>query len=143
MIARKMKLVLFVSSMIFVTSCATKQKTVALGGGIGATGGAALGAIADPGKNGEYRTRNIVVGAALGGMAGLITGSVVGDKMDKARKESFEQGRKAQPSPGEMPKIKDAVVETQWVPAKRVGNRFIEGHFEYLIAEPARWEDGQ
>ena len=56
-----------------MSGCATQSKSIGLGGAIGAGTGAVLGGIADPGKNGEYRTRNVVVGAALGGMAGMVT----------------------------------------------------------------------
>jgi hypothetical protein len=128
---------------ILAEGCATKEKTVALGGGIGATGGAVLGSIADPGRNGEFRTRNVVVGAALGAMTGLIAGSVIGDRQEQERKKGFEEGKSAAPTPGEPPKIKNAVVETLWIKGHRSGNRFVEGHFEYVIREPARWEDDQ
>jgi hypothetical protein len=50
-----------VFSVSAVVGCATQNKSAGLGGLIGATGGAALGGIADPGKNGEYRTRNVIV----------------------------------------------------------------------------------
>ncbi len=50
------------------------QREKANGGGIGATSGAMIGGIADPGRNGEYRTRNIILGSAIGGMAGMIAG---------------------------------------------------------------------
>ena len=69
-------------SLILTTGCATANKSVGLGGAVGAGTGAVLGGIVDPGKNGEFRTRNIVIGAALGGMAGMITGAVIHKQMD-------------------------------------------------------------
>lgn len=129
--------------LVALNGCATKEKTVALGGGIGATGGAVLGSIADPGRNGEYRTRNVVVGATLGAMTGHVAGSLLADRQEQDRKKAFDQGKSAAPVPGEPPKIKDAVIESQWVKGHRAGNRYIDGHFEYIIREPARWEDEQ
>ena len=60
-------LIHIIAFSLAIAGCATQSKSIGLAGGIGAGGGAILGGIADPGKNGEYRTRNVVVGAALGG----------------------------------------------------------------------------
>lgn len=40
---------------------------------------------------------------------------------------------------GSMPQLTNPKVESRWVEARTVGNRYIEGHFEYIIAEPLRW----
>lgn len=126
-----------------LTGCATPNKSAGLGGLFGAGAGAALGGIADPGKNGEYRTRNVIVGAALGGMAGLIAGSVIHEETDAQKKEAFQKGRASAPqvNTGAMPSLKGAKVESRWIEGRVVGNRYIEGHFEYIIVEPARWDN--
>lgn len=129
-----------------ITGCATPNKSAGLGGTIGAGSGALLGGIADPGNKNEFRTRNVVVGAALGGMAGLIAGSVIHDETEKQKKEAFLKGRASAPrgvSQGVMPSLKSPQVESRWVEGKVQGNRYIEGHFEYLITEPARWDDSK
>lgn len=129
---------------LFLNGCATANRSVGLGGVIGAGTGAVLGGIIDPGKDGEYRTRNVIVGAALGGMAGMITGSVIQKNTEKQKQEAFLKGQaSASPPPqaGAMPTLKPARVESKWIEAHPVGtNRWVEGHFEYLIVEPARWE---
>lgn len=124
------------------TGCATQNKSAALGGLIGAGAGVALGGIADPGRNGEYRTRNVVIGGALGGMTGLIAGSLIHDEMDSQKKEAFLKGRATAPQvpTGAVPSLKNAKVESRWIEGRAVGNRYIEGHFEYVIVEPARWD---
>ncbi len=126
-----------------LTGCATSGKSVALGGAIGAGTGAVLGGIADPGKNGEYRTRNVVVGSALGGMAGMMAGSILYESTEDQKREAFLKGQASapQPKPGAMPSLKNPRVESRWVEGRIVGNRYIEGHFEYIIIEPARWEE--
>ncbi len=129
----------------FLSGCATQGKSVGLGGAVGAGTGAALGGIADPGKNGEYRTRNVIVGAALGGMAGMIAGDALYKNTEKEKREAFLKGRASAPplQAGAMPTLKPARVESRWIEGHLVGtNRWVEGHFEYLIVEPARW-DGQ
>ncbi|MGE4130522.1 MAG: hypothetical protein AB7F86_02745 [Bdellovibrionales bacterium] len=128
--------------MMSVVGCATQNKSAGLGGLIGATGGAAIGGIADPGKNGEYRTRNVVIGAALGGMAGLIAGSALHDEMKTRESAAYSKGQADTPkATGSMPSLKNATVESRWVEGHASGNRYIDGHFEYIISEPARWDE--
>lgn len=137
-------LIHLIALTLAMMGCATQNKSAGLGGAIGAGTGALLGGIADPGKKGEYRTRNVMVGAALGGMAGLIAGSVIHEETEKQKKEAFLQGRASAPrsaSQGAMPSLKSPRVESHWIEGKIQGNRYIEGHFEYVIVEPARWED--
>lgn len=124
------------------SGCATQNKSAGLGGLIGAGTGAALGGIVDPGKNGEYRTRNVIVGGAVGGMAGLIAGSVIHDEMDSQKKDAYLKGRASAPQApaGAMPSLKNAKVESKWIEGRVTGNRYIEGHFEYIIVEPTRWD---
>ena len=130
------------SLVMFSPGCTTTNKSVGLGGAIGAGTGAMLGGIADPGKDGEFRTRNVIVGTFLGGMAGMITGSVLHREMDEQKKEAFLKGRSSSPPPqaGVMPSLSQAKVRTEWVESRVSGNRFVEGHFEYVIEEPSRWD---
>lgn len=129
---------------LVLSGCATSGKSVGLGGLLGAGTGAVLGGIADPGRKGEYRTRNVIVGAAIGGAAGMVAGSVVHDETERQKKEAFETGRASAPqggSQGAMPDLKNPKVESRWIEGRIQGNRYIEGHFEYIIVEPARWEE--
>lgn len=138
-------LIHLIALTLAMMGCATQNKSVGLGGALGAGTGAALGGIADPGKNGEYRTRNVVVGAALGGMAGMIAGSVIHTETEKQKKEAFLKGRASAPQAkqGAMPDMKSPRVETRWIEGRIQGNRYIEGHFEYVIVEPARWDENR
>lgn len=130
---------------LVMVGCATQNKSAALGGAIGAGTGAVLGGIADPGKNNEFRTRNVVVGAALGGMAGMIAGSVLHEETEKQKKEAFLKGRASAPQAeqGAVPSLKNPKVETRWIEGRIQGNRYIDGHFEYIIIEPARWDENR
>jgi hypothetical protein len=127
------------------TGCATQGKSLALGGAIGAGAGAIAGGIADPGKDGEHRTRNVVVGSALGGVAGVVAGGLLYDAGEDKRREGYEAGKKSstKPQAGAMPALSQPKVEARWVESKVVGNRYVEGHFEYVITEPTRWEGAE
>ena len=127
---------------LFNAACATQGRSTALGGLIGATGGAVLGGIADPGKKGEYRTRNVIIGASIGGIAGLVAGSSLHDEIKTREAQAYAKGRSSSPRQvaGDMPSLKEAKVESRWIEGRVVGNRYIEGHFEYIITEPTRWD---
>ncbi len=127
-------------SVALLSACTTAGKSVGAGAAIGAVGGASIGGIADPGQNGEYRTRNVVVGATLGTMIGALSGAVLHEKMAAAKKGAFEKG-KASPTanPSGQPKLTEPKVEAHWMEGRAQGNRYIEGHWEYVILEPARW----
>jgi hypothetical protein len=128
-----------------LNGCATQGKSVAAGGAIGAGSGMAIGAIADPGRNGEYRTRNVIIGGVLGGMTGMVAGSLIHQSNEKQKAESFKAGQAAAPviDSSEQPKLIPAQWRAEVIEAKRIGNRFFPRHIEYVITDPARWEDGQ
>lgn len=133
---------IYLAAFALATGCATQNKSAGLGGLIGATGGAALGGIVDPGKNGEYRTRNVVIGATIGGMTGLVAGSALHQEIKEREAKAYANGRTSAPrqATGAMPSLREAKVESRWIEGRVVGNRYIEGHFEYIISEPTRWD---
>ena len=126
------------------TGCATQGKSVALGGAMGAGAGAIAGGIADPGKDGEYRTRNVIIGSAIGGVAGVAAGALLHNNSEDKKREAYSQGQSEEKAKhaksGVAPTLTNPQVEARWVEGKVIGNRFIDGHFEYVITEPARWE---
>jgi hypothetical protein len=126
-----------------MSGCATEGKSVGFGAMVGAGTGAALGGVMDPGKKGQYRTRNVIVGSALGAMTGMIAASAIHKDQEAEKRDAFLKGKASAPTPvqGAMPALKSPKVETHWIEGRVVGNRFIEGHFEYVITEAARWED--
>jgi hypothetical protein len=128
--------------ILISSGCSSLGKSMGLGAGVGAGTGAILGGIADPGKNGKYRTRNVVIGATLGGLAGMATGSAIHGMKEDERKKGYIAGKhsKSTVAQGLAPNLKDPKVETRWVEGRAVGNKYIEGHFEYIIAEPTRWD---
>lgn len=89
---------------LLLKGCATPNQSAGL------NGGAIAGGLSDPKKDGNYRTRNVVIGQTKG----------IG-----------------------TPLLKDPRVEARWVDSKVTGSRYVEGHFEYQIIEPAQWESRQ
>lgn len=129
----------------FTSGCATQGKSIGLGGAIGAGTGAILGGIVDPGKNGQYRTRNVIIGAGVGAIAGSIAGATLHENNERDKELAYLKGRESKNSSTAQatPSLQQPKVEAQWVESKVIGNRYIEGHFEYIITEPTRWEAPQ
>lgn len=129
---------------ITISGCATQSKSTAMGGIVGAGSGAVLGGIIAPGKNGEYRTRNVIIGSAIGGIAGAFAGSSIFENNEKKKQEAYENGQKdaktAFSKQGNMPELKEPKVEAKWIEGRAIGNRYIDGHFEYVIIEAAHWD---
>lgn len=137
--------IIFMIGLNLLTSCATQNKSLALGGTIGAGTGAIIGGIADPGKDGQYRTRNVIIGTSVGAVAGMATGALIHSNIEDKKHEAYDQGKtdaiKKQQASGTMPNLKNPKIEARWMEGKVIGNRYIDGHFEYVIIEQARWEE--
>lgn len=128
-----------------LVGCATQNKSLALGGALGVGTGAIIGGIADPGKDGQYRTRNVIIGSSIGGMAGMATGAFINSNIEDKKHDAYEKGKSdaatKQQVSGNMPNLKNPKVEARWIDGKITGNRYVDGHFEYVIIEQARWEE--
>jgi len=136
-----MRKIFLVSVSLAIAGCATQNKSVGLGAALGGGTGALVGSIADPGRRGENRTRNVILGSAVGAMVGAVAGGILHDDSEKKKKEAFLKGQASAPTPdGSPPSLSAPRVETKWIEGRVQGNRYIEGHFEYIIIEPARWD---
>jgi hypothetical protein len=131
--------------LLSISGCATENKSVGAGAAVGALGGAAIGGIADPGHNGEFRTRNVIVGATLGAMAGAVSGSLIHKHQEDEKAKAFENGKKSPPlsNDGTPPKLSDPKIEARFIDGKAQGNRYVGPHWEYILVEPPRWTEGQ
>jgi hypothetical protein len=127
--------------LLLQSGCSSFRKSVGLGTAVGAGTGAVIGGILD--KDGKYRTRNIIVGAGLGATAGGFLGASAFEGNEKDKELAFLKGKEAErkSTKGQAtPELQQPRVEAVWIESKVVGNRYIEGHFEYVIVEPTRWE---
>jgi hypothetical protein len=138
----KLKATLCLGTSLFLSACETRDQSKGLGGAVGASLGGIAGGLSNPGKDGEYRTRNIILGSALGGMGGLMAGGMIHGETQQQKAEAYGEGKKASQTldKGGAPSLKEPKVEARWVESRVQGNRYIEGHFEYIITEQAQWE---
>ena len=136
---RKIQNATMVVVLMLATACASKNKSLGAGGLIGVAVGGGIGA-AIPDQSGNERVRNVVIGSAIGGTAGLLMGAAA----YKNELKQYEYQKKAPNYPLDPPippSLKKAKVESRWIESKIGGNRFIGGHWEFIIIEPAGWEE--
>jgi outer membrane lipoprotein SlyB len=129
------------STLIFQTGCSSMGKSAGLGSALGAGTGAALGGII--GQDGKYRTRNVIIGASVGAIAGGFAGSAIHESNERDKELAYLKGKESERKSSKKqstPSLQEPKVEAVWVESKVVGNRYIDGHFEYIITEPTRWE---
>ncbi len=126
------------AALVFITGCATQSTSRVAGVAIGSVGGAAIGGVLS--ADGKSQTRNVIIGATLGGVAGGLMGDHFYNKKEQEKKDAFLKGQRAATAQGQAPNVKPPKVETYWIEGKVVGNRYIEGHYEYVISEPSRWD---
>ncbi len=137
----KFALIVLLSVLLLQTGCSSVGKSVGLGSAIGAGTGATIGSIV--GKDGKYRTRNVIIGAGVGAVAGGFAGSAIHENNERDKELAFLKGKEAERKSAKTqtpPALQEPKVEAVWVESKVVGNRYIDGHFEYIITEPTRWE---
>lgn len=131
--------------MLFIQGCASTGRATLLGAGVGATAGAGVGMLADPGKKGQNRARNVIIGGALGGLLGAGAGYVTQELVEKGNNEAYARGKEdAQKKAGNAsatgtPVLIPPRVESRFVDDVVKGNTFVPAHVEYQIVEPARW----
>lgn len=137
----KLASLMFAPILLLQSGCTSLKKSMGLGSAIGAGAGAAIGGVLN--HDGKYRTRNVIVGAGLGAAAGGFVGASVFESNERDKELAFLKGKEVERKAlkGQAaPSLEPPRVEALWVESKIVGNRYIEGHFEYVITEPTRWE---
>lgn len=131
---------------LLLGGCSTLGESTLLAAGIGAVAGSGLGLMLPPGKHGQYRARNVIVGGALGGLLGAGSGFLAHELIDKSNKQAYDKGQMAgqKSIPGYVPASGQPTlvpprVETRFVEDIVRGGVFVPAHVEYSIIEPARW----
>ena len=135
---------------LLLSGCATVEKSTLLGGVIGSFVGGSLGSLANQDRGSEQRATGLLVGAAAGGALGALIGNQSYKDQEKKKLpsgvtygapnlEMFGSGNEKEKGP----KLRPAQVRVRYVEDQVKDGVFIPAHFEYEIAEPARWEKGK
>lgn len=128
---------------LMITACSTMEKSVLFGSTVGFGVGAGIGGGMNP-ENGR------LPGAAIGTLLG---GLIAWDAYKKKEAKDKVKSPEIPPPPvefsgssnssGNTPKLRPAQVRVRYVEDQVKDGTFIPAHFEYEIAEPAKWENGK
>lgn len=116
-----------------VDGCATMKSNTFIGATVGATAGAVTGTvIGAPYHSGTGTLIGAASGAAIGALIGYLT-------QPKAAADSQGPDAKAMKlEPGD-PAFTSPEVRRVWVPDKIEGNKFIKGHFMFVLERSSVW----
>lgn len=122
------------AAVALVTSCASVQDSLLIGGAVGATAGGLVGNHAT-----EHDSKGTAIGAATGAAFGALFG-YLGYK-DARRKERDQEAKlNALKGKPKYPSVSAPEVRAIWVPDKIENDQFVSGHYLYQIDKPAAFK---
>jgi hypothetical protein len=122
-----MRLLLLIS--LFFTACASQTQSALLGAAVGGGVGGAIGQIDS--RNFKGTATGLLVGASIGSLVGLLAG--------KDQEKKIPESKPVKPDDSEFPPLTKPKLRSMWVPDKIEGNKYIKGHFIYVIEDPGNW----
>lgn len=126
-------LIVTIILVLNLCSCASKDKSILLGAGMGGTLGAILGHQMGRG-NPNGKAIGAVSGAALGGFVGY------GGWRDKSKRNKKSPAKEKQELEKQFaPMLKRPKVKMYWVPHQIRGRKFIERHRVWEIESSGSW----
>ena len=143
----KRLLVFSATLSLLLSGCATPEKSIFLGSGIGFGIGAGVGAMVNSNQSSEQQATGALVGALIGAVAGGFIGN---ESYKDQKKKDLAKGYDptaarldmfgtAASSPAK-PTLKPAQVRVRYVEDQVKDGTFIPAHFEYDISDQAHWE---
>ena len=130
-----MKNIFLIIISITLSACASMQKSTILGAVIGSTVGGLLGNTAG---NHDNRGQSTLIGASLGaGLGGLIGYSSYQEKEKKDQQAVLKDN----PLNLKAPSLTSPKVRRVWVPSKIEGDKYIDGHYMYVIEKTSTWSE--
>lgn len=118
---------------MFLSSCATLKSNTFIGAAIGASAGAVSGTvIGAPNHSATGTLIGAASGAALGALIGYIT-------EPKTPSSSSSTASNLNLSEDTDPKFSTPEVRRVWVPDQIDGNKYVKGHYMYILERGSVW----
>lgn len=115
---------------VILNGCASTSKSVLLGSAIGGAVGGMIGQ--DQSHNSQGTAVGLAIGAGLGSLVGYL-----------AHKDKQKAADKLEPKPQSdeynFPALTRPKLKSVWVPDKIEGNKYIKGHWIYVIEDAGSW----
>ncbi len=129
-----MKPLIIITLSILLTSCSTLGQSVGLGASLGGTAGALIG---NASGQGNQRDKSTLQGAAIGAGLGALIGWAGFAGKQKKEDSKVQDVRLEQSTPSlTAPKVRRV-----WVPAQIEGEKYIDGHYMYVIEKTSAWSN--
>lgn len=117
--------------VIGVCGCATMGESVGLGAAIGGTTGAVIGNQAGSGSTrGASTFQGALIGAGFGALIGYL-----GKHFEKKKEDKIQ----LMPDVKGTPMLTAPRVRRVWIPAEIDGEKYIDGHYIYVIEKSSSW----
>lgn len=129
---KKYKLGLHIINIVILMtqiSCANMEKSILLGGSIGAATGSAIGS--------QHSSTNS--GAAIGALAGASLGYLIYKNKQNSKKTTKSTSEKIEFDEIDAPFLKSPKIRKYWQDDRIEGKKFIKGHWVYEIEEQPVW----
>ena len=144
----RMTKILSLLLLLLLIGCASIKKTVTMGMAMGATGGAASGALIAQRMRGEAAIEMGIIGMIFGGLSGYFIHKGIGQEAERVRRQTLLNLATYGTAPtidGEnTPAVVPPMVESYDIKAKVEGKKLIGPHRVWMIREEARWRlDGK
>ncbi|PIU00997.1 MAG: hypothetical protein COT74_00350 [Bdellovibrionales bacterium CG10_big_fil_rev_8_21_14_0_10_45_34] len=119
-----------VSCLLFLNACATTTQSALLGAAVGGVAGGAIGQAQTQDSQGT------LTGAAIGVGVGALMGFLSGKGK---KKEDLKTEAKTLSDEDTYPALTKPKLRSVWVPDKVEGNKYIKGHWIYVIEDAGSW----
>lgn len=126
---KKKSKVLFLIGAFLLNACATAPRSSTLGAAIGGAAGGLIG------QSQSQNFQGTATGTAVGAGVGAIIGYLI--HKDKETKEPKTESSRSEAE--EFPALTKPKLRAIWVPDKIEGNKYIRGHYIYLIEDAGSW----
>jgi len=132
---KMIKYMIHILSIALLSGCSTLKESTMFGIGIGSVVGAGVGAASGSPSGNEKRgaMTGAAAGAALGGLLGYL------DFKERSKKEAMKIGALNADTSAEAPFLTKPKVQRVWVPEKIEGDKYISGHWIYVIERQSVW----
>jgi uncharacterized membrane protein YeaQ/YmgE (transglycosylase-associated protein family) len=124
-------IIILLTIAISLSSCATLERSILFSSAVGAASGTGAGLIA------EKSAGSALIGAGIGGIIGAAVGYLLHGRISK--KEEFIKPLESSKKDDSAPSLTSPEINRIWVPEKIEGNKYIEGHYIYLIDKQSVW----
>ncbi len=114
------------------TSCATLENSVLIGAGVGGAAGAGMGFAI------HQKAGSTLIGTGIGALVGAGIGYLI-HKDQEQRREEQRALAAGKYTDDKVPFLTAPQVERVWQPESIEGEKFIQGHFIYVIKKPSVW----